>query len=136
MIVTVVPAVAGTLAANQISVVVPAGFAVWAARDQVLLVWLMPDTWLAAVPRVEITATRVLPATGVDVRFTPNAVAAVAPVLPVALCTRAGVNEPDRSPRVPASFASRVALPVNVRSSPLSLLEIVRLAAATSGVAS
>ncbi len=46
---------------------------------------------LALVPRVEITATMVLPATGAAPMVTLIVAAAFEPVLPVALRTRTGV---------------------------------------------
>ena len=120
----------------QISVVVPPVLVACETRDQVTPPPLMPETRLALVPRVEITAIRVFPATGPVVRFTLKVVLTLEPVLSVALCTRTGVAEPVRNACDPTSLAARLVLPVRVRSSPLTLLEIVRLAAVASAVAS
>ena len=81
-----------TLDAIQISVVVPLPLVAWVTRAQVVPDWVMPETRLAEVPRVEITAIRVLPATGLVVRFTLKPVTEAAPEVPVALWTRTGVT--------------------------------------------
>ena len=81
-----------TLGATQISVVVPVALLAWAARDQLAPVWAMPDTLLSLVPRVEITATSVLPATGAALIVTLKLVLELVPVFPVALRTRIGVT--------------------------------------------
>ena len=71
MVMPVVPL--ETFGPYQISVVVPLVLVACETRDQVTPPPLMAETRLALVPRVEITATRVLPATGVVVRFTLKA---------------------------------------------------------------
>ena len=92
VMVIAVPAPAATLDATQISVVVPVALLAWAARDQLAPVWAMPDTLLSLVPRVEITATSVLPATGAALIVTLKLVLELVPVFPVALRTRIGVT--------------------------------------------
>ena len=72
LMVTVVPA-PETLGADQIVVVEPLALAACVTRDQVAPVWLIEETWLVVVPRVEITATRVFPSVGA-VRVTVNEV--------------------------------------------------------------
>ena len=62
MVMAVVPV--ETFGPYQISVVVPLLFVACETRDQVTPPPLMEETRLALVPRVEITATRVLPVTG------------------------------------------------------------------------
>src|SRR6478672_11825531 len=76
----------------QISVVVPLALVACETRDQATPPPLMPETRLAVVPRVEITATSVLPFVGAAARLTPIEVPTFAPVLPLALWTRTGVR--------------------------------------------
>src|SRR5882724_8989659 len=77
------------LGAYQISRVVPLALADCAARAQVPPP-LIPLTWLSAVPRVEITATRVFPAVVAPRPETENDDAPLLPELPATLCTRTG----------------------------------------------
>ena len=73
-----------TLGAYQISVVVPLAFVAWDTCDQLAPVWVIEEIRFDDVPRVEITAIRVFPSVGADVRVTEKEVAAV-PVFPEAL---------------------------------------------------
>ena len=67
----------------------------------------MPDTRLAVVPRVEITATRVLPAVGVETKaIMLIEVAAPLPVLPLVDCTRLATAPAGVAPRNVASNAT------------------------------
>ena len=100
-----------TLGAYQISVVEPLLLVAWAARDQVAPVCVMLLTLPALVPRVDITAIRVLPETGADVSVTLMVVEALEPVLAVLLCTRAAAAIVEIVCD-PASLAARLALPV------------------------
>ena len=89
----------------------------------------MPLTLPADELRVEITATKVLPETGGVVNATLKLANELAPVLPVALCTRVTV-EPDTSDCSPTFFPGRLTLPVNTRSAPSRLLDGVIIPAA------
>ena len=133
MVTAVVPL--ETFGPYQISVVDPLELAACATRDQVTPPPLMAVTWPLAVPRVAITATRVLPFAGVVPSVTPMPVAALLPVLPVAVCTRVTAR-PPRIAWAPASLPARFAVPASDKSSPFTLLEIVRLAADTTVVPS
>ena len=88
---------------SQISVVDPEVEVVFTpsaagAFVHVTPVWEMLLILLAEVPRVVITAIRVLPIAG-DAMLTVKEATAFTPVLPVAaLPTRAGVTKPARSP--------------------------------------
>ena len=113
-----------TLGAYQISVVVPLLLAACDARVHVAPVWVIWDTLLVLVPRVEITATRLLPETGVMPMVTPIVVLAYLPVLPVALCTRAA------SACDPICLPTRLILPVNVRFGPSILFSMAKMPAA------
>lgn len=92
-------------------------------------VWEMLLTRLGEFARVVITATRVLPTAGEAPMVIVNEATALAPVLPVALCTRANVATPVTIACCPTSLPARLALPPRVRLSPFTLLEIVRIAA-------
>ena len=87
---------------------------------------------LAAVPRVEITATRVLPETGAVPNDTLNEMAVVEAVV---LCTRA-IAAPVEIACVPMLSPARSALPVKVRLAPSRLLVIDSTAAVVSVVPS
>ena len=87
--VTAAPALAPT-GADQISLVLPLALVDCVARVQVAPAELIPVTWFAAVPRVEITATSVLPLAGAAPRVTANEVLVEAVLKPVAVRTRTG----------------------------------------------
>ena len=124
-----------TFIAYQISVVVPLVLAAWAARDHKTPVWVMPVIRLALVPRVEMIATKVLPAAGGVVSDTLNELAELLPVLPVALCTRAAAT-PVETACAPTFPPARLAVPVNVRPVPSRLLVIDKTPAAANFVPS
>ena len=124
MVTVVTPA--EILGAYQISVVVPLALADCAARDQVPPPLILL-TWLTAVPRVEITATRVFPAL-VAVRPETEIVVEPLPESPVALCTRTGVSAAVIV-REPTSLLERKPLPLNVRFPPSRLLPNAKSAA-------
>ena len=94
LMVAVVPA-PETLGAYQISMVVPAALVACSTKAHVAPVWVIELTRLADVPRVEITATKVLPFAGAltppPVQFTEKDRAELFPVFPVLDCTRTGI---------------------------------------------
>ena len=116
-----------TLDAIHISVVEPPALLPCDTRVQVAPVWVIPVTLPVEVPRVAITATRVLPFAGATPMFTAIEEAALIPVSPEATRTRPG------KPRIagdPTFLSAMFALPVRERFAPSRLLVIVRIPAA------
>ena len=75
---------------------------------------------LVVLPRVEMTATKVLPETGAVPNDTLNEAAVV---VPMANCTRP-TTPPVETACAPTLSPARSALPVNVRLAPSRLLAI------------